>query len=116
MLQRWWFQAMGIFCIITSSLTLRLDLRQRRVRHLRPWLKILVYVPIISGIVLIPFTLVETFENAHQYLSNPVIIYANNVTALARIVLFLIVVLTMHRRDEHLTKWLEEMLGWEGRF
>lgn len=110
MLQRWWFQAIVIFCIVVSSLTLYLDLAKRQVKHLRIWLKTLVYMPIIVNAVLMPFSLEETFKMSHQYLSNPVIIYANNTTAMAKIVLFFVFALTMQGRDRNLEKWLQTMI------
>ncbi|XP_061397914.1 putative gustatory receptor 22a [Musca vetustissima] len=110
MFQRWWFQTIVIFCIITSSINFRVDLRKRRIVRLRLWIQVFMYITIISLALFIPFCIKDIFEKSQLYLTNPVAIYANNTTALIRILMFLVVAVTLQQRYKRLESWLEAIM------
>lgn len=111
MLQRLWFQSVVVFCILVSGINFGLDLNRRQLRKPCLCIKIYVYVPLIVIVILVPGIIRETVGKSHSYLTNPVAIAANNTSEVLRLGLLLMVVLTMHRRNRNLAKWLEKIFG-----
>lgn len=110
MLQHLWFKAIVICCCISSTLDLRLDLKQRMVKPLRLWLKVIVYGQPYFCVFIVPWSLWNSLEISDSHLTNPVVRSANIVTILVRIGLFFTFVRGIYQRNRKLEEWLQRAL------
>lgn len=110
MLQHLWFKAIVICCCIASTLDFRLDLKQRMVKPLRLWLKVIVYGQPYFCVCIVPWSLWNSWEISDSHLTNPVVRSANIVTILVRIGLFFTFVRGIYQRNRKLEKWLRRAL------